>query len=63
MSLENAGPTRVEVAEQLNSLPVGEKYSGLETWLNENYSGTVGAKTITELILSDIESYPEYGDG
>ncbi len=61
MSLENAGPSRSEVSEVLSSFPVGEQYAGLEIWLQENYADiTVGAKTVKELILSDIESYSEY---
>ncbi len=61
MELENAGTSRAAVAEVLKVLAVDEKRSGLESWLEDNYPGVeVNGKPITVLVMSDIESYPEY---
>lgn len=64
MGLENAGPTRAEVATQLLTYPVGERRDGIEQWLDENYGKLeVNGKSVTFLIMSDIESYPELTNG
>lgn len=57
---ENAGPNRALVAETLLTFPVVERRISIQEWLETEY-GTmmVGDKSVTTLIMSDIESYPE----
>lgn len=57
--LENPGPSRDEVQTKLDSIEgtKEEKILGLREWLDANYSEYIQGKSITSIVISDIDQY------